>query len=302
MKRLFYLIVFLASSSGMVAQELNCMISVSAPRLEGTDKQVFQTLQSSLYEFMNNRKWTGYNVKITERIECTILITVNDRPNSEDFKGTLNLVLRRPIYNTSYNSVLLNYIDKDFTFKYVEYQPLEYSDGVYSSNLTSVLAFYTYFFLGMYFDSYSLKGGTQFFEKAQEVVNVAQSSPESGWKAFEGSKNRYWLVENIMNASYSGFREFTYKYHRLGLDQMYDKLDQGRGNVTESIAYLYKIANDRPGLFMLQLYMDAKKDEMVNIFSDSRVAPMEKNSVVNMLKEIDPANSSKYQAILESKY
>jgi len=298
------IILFLFLTLGMLpskSQELDCIVSVSAPRLEGTDKHVFETLQSAIYEFMNNRTWSSYNIKIEERIECTILITINERPTSDDFKGTINLVLRRPVFNTSYNTILLNFIDKDFTFKYIEYQPLDYSDGVYSSNLTSTLAFYTYMFLGYYFDSFTMMGGTVFFEKAQEVVNTAQSAQVSGWKAFESDRNRYWMVGNMLNPANSALREFSYVYHRQGLDQMYDKVDLGRSQVAEGLNLLQKIYKTRPGLFSLQLVLDAKKDEFVNIFSDQRVPPMDKNKVVNLLKEIDPASGSKYMEILGGK-
>jgi hypothetical protein len=301
MKKLCLLILCLLLGTLVNAQEMNCMVSISAPKLEGTDKKIFETLQSAIYEFMNNRKWTNYNVKVEERIECTMLITINERPAPDEFKGTLNVVLRRPVYNSAYNTVLLNYIDKDLTFNYVEYQPLDYSDGTYSSNLTSILAYYTYVMLGLYWDSYSPNGGTQFFQKAQDVVNVAQQSQESGWKAYESQRNRYWLVENYLNSIASPIREFNYKYHRLGLDQMYEKVDAGRNSTTASVDLLFKMYDARPDLFALTLTLDAKKDELVNIYSDSRVPPLEKNNVVNILKEIDPANGSKYQAILEAK-
>ncbi|MFH1161352.1 MAG: DUF4835 family protein [bacterium] len=301
MRKIFFLLILALTSVPLLAQELDCVVSVSAPRLEGTDKRIFESLQTAIYEFMNNRKWSNYNVKIEERIECTILLTINERISGDDFKGTLNLVLRRPVYNSAYNTIILNHVDRDFTFKYVEFQTLDYSDGLYSSNLTSTLAFYTYMFMGFYFDSFSLYGGTTFFEKAQEIVNTAQSAQESGWKAYERDKNKFWMVENILNPSNAALREFSYKYNRLGLDQMYERVDIGRNSVTESLELLRKISNAKPGLFMLQLTLDAKKDEFVNIYSDQRVPPMEKTNVVNLLKEIDPANSSKYQAILEGK-
>jgi len=301
MRKLLLLFILTYISVSVIGQELDCVVSVSAPRLEGTDKRIFETLQTAIYEFMNNRKWSNFNFRIEERIECTILLTINERASGDDFKGTLNLVLRRPVYNSTYNTILLNHVDRDFTFKYAEFQTLDYSDGVYASNLTSTLAFYTYMFMGFYFDSFSLYGGTGFFEKAQEVVNTAQSAQEAGWKAYEGDKNKFWIVENLLNPSNSGLREFSYKYHRLGLDQMYERVDIGRTSVTESLEFLRKISDAKPGLFLLQLTLDAKKDEFVNIYSDQRVPPMEKNNVVNLLKEIDPANSSKYQAILEGK-
>jgi hypothetical protein len=301
MNRIIIAILLLFISAGVKSQEFDCVVTVSAPQLEGTDKRVFESLQNAIYEFMNNRKWTNYNFKVEEKIECTLLLTINERENGDDFRGNLNLVLRRPVLNSAYNSILLNYIDKGVQFRYVEYAPLEYYDGTFSSNLTSVLAYYSYVFLGFYFDSFTLKGGAPYFEKAQEVVNAAQNATESGWKAFDGDRNRWWLVNNYLNPANEGLQEFSYKYHRLGLDQMYEKVDQGRSSITEAIGYLQKLYNAKPGLFALQLVFDAKRDEFVNIFADQRVPPMEKSNIVNLLKEIDPANSSKYQAILESK-
>jgi hypothetical protein len=300
-KALLIVLLSIVSFTGIHAQELNCMVSISTPKIEGTDRRVFETLQTAMYEFVNNRKWTNFNVAVEERIECTFMLTINDRLSADEFRGTLNVVLRRPVFNSSYNTVLLNYIDKGIQFRYVEYQPLDYSDGTFTSNLTSLIAYYSYTVLGFYFDSFSPSGGSAFFEKAQEVVNAAQNSSEPGWKAFESDKNRWWLVNNYLNPANSGLRDFAYRYHRVGLDMMYDKVDQGRGSISESIEILQKLYNAKPNLFALQLIYDAKRDELVNIYSDQRVAPMEKTNVVNILKEIDPANSSKYQAILDSK-
>ena len=286
---------------GLQAQELNCQVSINTPKVEGTDRKVFETLQNAIYEFMNNRKWTNYNFKDGERIECTILITINDRLGTDEFRGTMNVVVRRPVLNASYNTVLLNSIDKNIQFKYVEYQPLDYSDGTFTSNLTSLLAYYSYTIIAFYFDSFSPSGGTPYFEKAQEVVTAAQNTSDPGWKAFESEKNRWWLVNNYLNSANSGLRDFAYRYHRLGLDQMFEKVDQGRTSISEGVEILQSLYNSKPGLYALQLIFDGKRDEIINIFSDQRVAPMEKTNVVNILKEIDPGSSSKYQAILDAK-
>jgi len=288
-------------SVGLHAQELNCMISINTQKLSGTDKKVFETLQNAIYEFVNNRKWTNFNFKQEERIECTMLITINDRLSADEFQGTMNVVIRRPVLNAAYNTVLLNTIDKNVQFKYVEYQPLDYSDGTFSSNLTSILAFYSYTILGFYFDSFAPSGGSTYFEKAQDVVNSAQNSSDPGWKAYESEKNRYWIVNNYLNSANSEIRDFAYRYHRLGLDQMYEKADQGRSAITDGLELLQKLFNAKPNLYAIQLIFDAKRDEFVNIYADQRVPPMEKTSITNILKEIDPANSSKYQAILEAK-
>jgi hypothetical protein len=283
------------------SQELNCQISINTPKVEGTERKIYETLQNAMHEFINNRKWTNFNIKETERIECTILITINDRIGADEFKGTINFVVRRPVLNSAYNSVLVNGMDKYVQFRYVEYQPLDYSEGTFTSNLTSLLAYYSYTMLGFYFDSYSPSGGSQFFEKAMGVVNSAQNTTEPGWKAFESEKNRYWLANNYMNAANSALRDFAYKYHRLGLDQMFENVDKGRSSISECIEILQGLYNSKPGLYALQLIYDAKRDEIINIFSDQRVAPMEKTTVVNILKDIDPGNSSKYQTILDAK-
>ena len=292
------LVITLVIHSNARAQELNCMVSINTSKVEGTDKRMFETLQSAMYEFMNNRKWSNFNFRTEERIECTMRITVNERLSADEFKGTMNIVVRRPVLNSSYNSTLINSVDRNIHFKYVEYQPLDYSDGTFTSNLTSIMAFYAYTIIGYYMDSFSSYGGTSFFEKAQEIVNSAQGTSELGWKAFDSERNRYWLVNNMLNPANAGLRDFSYRYHRLGLDLMYDKVDQGRTSTTEAIEILQKVYSSKPNLYGLQIIFDAKNEEFVNIYSDQRVPPMEKNSIVNILREIDPANSSKYQKIL----
>jgi hypothetical protein len=301
MKKLLLLMICLAIISSLTAQDIDCQITVSAPQVAGTDRNVYTSLQQALYEFINNRKWTNRTFHMEERVPMTIMINISDRLGSEDFKATLNLVLSRPVLNTAYNTVLVNYIEKDFQFRYVEHQPLDFMEGTYSSNLTSTVAFYIYMFLGIEFDSFSPQGGTPYYEKAQSIVNAAQNAQEPGWKGYESDKNKYWLVENYTNPSNNALRDYLYKFHRLGLDQMYDKLDLGRNSISESINDLKSIYDSKPNLMALQLVLDAKRDEFVNVFSDQRVSPMEKVAVQNILKEIDPANSSKYNAITGGK-
>ncbi|HCT71648.1 hypothetical protein SDC9_17969 [bioreactor metagenome] len=279
------------------AQEFNVTVQVTSPQVEGTEKKIFETLQQELFDFVNNRKWTNYIYKPEERIEGTILITVEQR-SGEDFKGKINVALRRPVFKSSYNTTLLNYLDRDFEFKYVEFQPLEYSDNVFTTNLTSTIAYYLYLYLGLDGDSFAKNGGSPYFAKAQNIVNMGQNAREKGWKAFEGQKNRYWLIENLTNPTYSSVREASYRYHRLGLDLMADDVEAGRAAINESLELLRKANRERPGLFILQLFLEAKRDELVNIYSQA--SPMDKTKAVNILKEIDPASASKYQRILEA--
>jgi hypothetical protein len=294
-KTIIYIFLFLLPYFS-IGQEFNCNIQVIAPQVQGTDRTVYDNLRNALYEFVNTKSWTNYAYKQEERIECSILITINERLGLDEFKGTMNLQLRRPVYRTSYNTVLLNFIDKDIQFKYLDLQTLEFNDNAFTSNLTSIIAYYCYVFLGYDFDSFSPNGGTPYFEKAQNIVNMAQNIPEKGWKSFESQKNRYWIAENLLNSAYSSVRQASYKYHRLGLDGMYDNIETGRTAIYESIELIKKAYREKPGLFSSQLFMEAKSDEIVNIFS--KASPQDKARIISGLIEIDPANASKYQGIM----
>jgi hypothetical protein len=293
-KLIIFLIICLPAASK--AQEFMCQVSVNAPQMEGTERKIYQTLQSDLYEFVNNRKWTNFVYKTEERIECSMMITITDRPSSDQFKAKVNVIMQRPVYKTSYNTNLLNLVDKDFDFSYVEYQPLEYSDDQFTSNLTSMVAYYVYIMLGVDADSFTKFGGTPYFEKARAVVNASQNAPQKGWKAFESQRNRFWLVENLLNNAYSQFREGMYTYHRTGLDIMAENMDLGRSGVNDCLESIQRVNRVKNGLYIVQLFIDAKRDELINIYTQS--SPMDKTKAVNVLKEIDPANSSKYQQIM----
>ncbi len=277
------------------AQEFFCEVRVSAPGVEGTDRRVFDALQEATYDFMNNRRWSNLNLKIEERIEATILINITERVSADEFKANLNIVLRRPVYKSAYNSTVLNYVDENFQFRYIENQPLDFNENSFISNLTSTLAFYAYLFLGLDFDTFSLYGGDPFYQAAENIVNAAQSSNERGWKAFDGNRNRYWLIENLRNASYRPLRQFLYEYHRLGLDLMSEKPDEGRAKILATLPNLEQLYKQRPGLFFLQLVIEAKRDEIINVFSEG--SPQEKIRAANIMREIDPANSSRYDKI-----
>ncbi len=295
-KKIGILLISLLISMQVFTQEIYCDVQINTQQVEGTDKKVFETLRTAVFEFMNNRKWTSYSFGIEERIECTILINVSARISSDEFQADLNMALKRPTFNSAYNSTMMNYVDKNFKFTYVEYQPLDFIENTFTSNLTSTLAYYVYIFLGIDFDSFTLYGGTPYFEKAENIVNAAQSSGESGWKSFESQKNRFWLVENYMNPSYKSIRKFMYEYHRLGLDVMYGDANKGRATILKSLDYLVQLKESWPNLFVLQLVMDAKADEFINVFSEGSAT--EKTRAMNILKKLDPANSSRYEDIM----
>lgn len=284
------------------AQELRCNIQIVTQQIQGTNKQVFQTLQTAIYEFMNNTNWTNHVFAFDERIECNFMFNITEQLSADEFKGTLQIQSRRPIFNTNYNTVMLNSMDNYIHFRYVEFEPLQFDPTQNISNLTSILAFWAYFILGMDYDSFSYLGGTPFFTQAENIVANAQNAREAGWKPFESldHKNRYWLITDILNDSYKPIREFNYKFHRLGLDLMDEKVTEGRAVIAEGLEDLQKIFRDKPDPFMhlLQITMDAKSDEMVNIFSESFTE--EKQRAIRILQEIDPANKAKYEKLTAS--
>ena len=280
----------------VAAQELKCDIRINSNQMAGSDKTVYENLQTALYEYINNTKWTNINFKPTEKIECSMAITIKER-DGNNFSGELNMALRRPCYKASYTTPMLNYVDQKFSFEYTDGQPLDFSMNTHMSDLTSTIAFYVYMFLGLDFDSFSQNGGTPFFEAAQQIVNNAQSSSQAGWKAFDGNKNRYWMVENMTNSSYAPLHQFLYEYHRLGLDVMSEKPDEGRAAILQSLEYLQTVYTSYPTCFFLQLIVEAKRDEIINVFSQGN--QKEKTQAVNIMKQIDPAQSSRYDAILQ---
>lgn len=286
-----FILITIASS----AQEFKASVSVSASQLEGTDRRIFEELQKALFEFVNDRAWTNYSFAVEEKIECTFMLTLSERVSSNEYKGRLNVVYRRPVFQTSYETPLFNYVDKDIQFKYDMGEPLNYADNVFSSNITSLFAFYIYIILGLDFDSFAMNGGTPYYQKAQSIVNSAQGAIEKGWKSFESTKNRYWLIENLLNSSYSSIKQFIYNYHRKGLDVMSGNIDMGRGVISQSLEDLRKANRVKPGLFIVQIMLDTKREELGNIFKEA--SPMEKTKALNILNEIDPANSSNYQRL-----
>ena len=297
-------IVFIAGLSLLslcaLPQELKCNIQVVASEIQGTNKQVFQTLQTELYEFLNNRNWTDHVYAQEERIECNILIRLSRQISSDEFQGTMQIQSRRPVYNSSYQTTLLNHLDNDVRFRYVEFEPLEFSETEHLSNLTSLLAYYVYIILGFDYDSFAFEGGTQFFQMAEKIVSNAQNAVELGWKSYESNKNnRYWFVENILNDKYSPIREFIYNYHRLGLDRMYNKVNEARSQIAEDLMLLRNVYREKPSVHMpyYDVIFNAKVDEFVNIFSEA--FPDEKARVMNILNEIDPTNTDKYKKILQ---
>jgi len=281
------------------AQEFRCMIQVQAPGIQGTNRAIFEDMQKAIMEFMNIQQWTDNVFKPEERIDCSIMINIREMIGSDEFKGTMQIQARRPVYNSSYNTMLLNLQDDNITFRYVEFQPLIYNPNSIESNLIAILSYYAFIILGYDYDTFSLRGGTAYFQKAQNIVNMAQSSRESGWSSFDGTRNRYWLIENILNEYHSPLRQCLFQYHRNGLDTMADKPEEGRAAIASSLELLQRVFRQRPNSYVLALFFDAKREELLNVFKPS--PSIEKGKVVNLLSEIDPANSAKYKQLLSGR-
>ena len=286
---------------GANAQELNCRVSIIAdPTLEVTsvETEIFKQLEETVYDLMNNTKWTKDNFEVEERINCQLQFQINSIPAQGSFAGFLQVQSSRPGFNSSYNTVLFNFQDDDLSFSYARGAVLNYAPNQFRDNLTSILAFYAYYIIGMDYDSFSEKGGTPYFTKAQEIVTLAQTSNAAGWKSNEaGKNNRYWLVDNILHELFTPLRECNYAYHRDGIDKLYENKEVGRSNIYAALNGLVKVVSTRPNSLNLLNFVQAKTNELKSLYEDADIK--EKTDIVNLLKRIDPANSSKYQAILE---
>jgi len=297
MKKIFLIIILtILFMCDLKAQELNCTVTVLTQQIQSSDKKIYNTLQNSIYEFMNNTRWTDDQFQNQERIECSMQITINDRPSNDEFKATIQVQARRPVYKTSYYSPLVTINDESFGFRYIEFQTIEFNESAVNPNLSAVLAFYAYIILGFDYDSYSLNGGSPYFAKAQTIIANSQNSPEKGWRAFESTRNRYWLSENLNNPIFAPIHQLNYNYHRKGLDIMSDNKEDAVNNVAATIEGLRAVHVDKPGSYIMQILLYTKSDEIVNILTDA--FPEVKTKMVNILNELDPANGTKYQAIM----
>ena len=228
-----------------------------------------------------------------------MVITISERVSTDEFKASIQIQSRRPVYNSSYNSPMVNHQDNDFNFYYIQDQTIEFDESNINSNLTAVLAYYAYIIIGLDYDSFSPEGGTPYFAKAQNIVNNASRLADRGWKAFESSRNRYWIVENLLNVSFKPLRTFIYTYHRQGFDKFADNIVEARGAITENMNELKRVYQDKPNSFLMQIFFTSKADELVNLFSQA--TNDEKNRALQVLTMVDPANTLKYQTITTGK-
>lgn len=290
----FALLCLLLGPSRASAQELLCTIEVNSSQVEGTNKSVFETLQEAMNEYVNTRKWTNTTFAPNERIVCRIFLTVKEYADDR-VKGDLQIQLQRPVYNSTYTTSLFNFRDTKMEFDYREGDQLIFNENNMESNLTALLNFYVYLMLGIDFDSFSPGGGQPYFEKANTVVQMAQTSGEIGWKAFEDNKNRAALLNVFTEKNTAPYRDLLYQYHRKGLDEMVTAPDKGRAVITQSLQDLTHIYNVAPMSVALTLFRDSKMDELVNVYS--KAPQSEREDVVKLLERIYPADQERLNKI-----
>lgn len=288
MKKLFICIFSLIISGFSIveAQELNLKVTVNSNQIQATDKSIFTKIEESLNQLINDRKWTDATFASNELIEGSILITLSEIPQENSYKGEIQIIANRPVYNATYNTPLFNFRDTEFEFSYLLGENLEYIESNVNNNLVAIISYYTYIILGLDFDSFTLQGGKPYFEKAMEIVNAAQSLNAKGWAPFGGDRNRYAIALALTEESSSVFHSMWYNYHRKGLDEMAANPSRGRAGVIATVPDLQTIYKARPASAILSFYGDTKLDELVNIYSEATTE--EKAEAYKILQSIYP--------------
>ena len=289
-----FLLILLFLYNNIKAQELSAQVVVNSDLVNQTNQQIFRTLERSLNEFINTQVWTNQSFQDQERIRCSFVLNLTSY-NSDRFEATLQVQSQRPVFDSNYDSPVLNFLDKDIVFSYQEFQPLFFNRASFESNLVSLISFYAYIILGLDADSFDLYGGNSYFEQAFQIVNLAQSSSQSGWKPSDGTRNRFWLIDSMRSNSFREYRESLYTYHREGLDQMTQLPEQGKTAIMKAIQQLEPLYQRRPNAFLLQMFFDAKVEEIVSLFSDG--PPVDFDQTESILRKIAPFFTARWKQI-----
>lgn len=288
--KLFIALLGFFMSTAAHAQELNARVEVNAQQIEGMNKDLFNTLQSDLGEYLNSHKWTDAVFNNEERIDCSFILTI-DNVSGNSMSGSLQVSASRTVFNSSYSTPLFNFKDNNFTFNYAQYDRLEFNENAYESNLMSIVAFYSYIILGIDFDTFSRFGGQKYFEKAETVAALARSSEDEGWQAYKSDNNRYALISNYMDSNLRGLREMFYDYHRLGLDMMSQNVENGKAQILSGLPSLQSMNSAKPFSVALQNFTECKLNELVDMFRNSPAS--DKQKVYEILSAVLPTQTSK---------
>ena len=296
MNKIIFFFFYVSFCIQSYSQELQCDIVINSNLVNQTNQKIFKTLESSIREFMNSNVWTSRKWTYEEKIQCSLIFNITEYNNSNNnFKGTLQIISQRPVYESNYSTPLINYQDNDINFKYEEYEPLFYNSNIFESNLISILSFYAYLIIGIDSDSFSLNGGQRYFSVAQQISNLAQQNNIVGWNSDGSRKNRYWFIDSILSNAFISFRNTIYEYHRKGLDQMTTNQKLAKQNILDSFKNLDDLNERRPNSFLIQFFFDTKSKEIVNIISDGPSIP--NTNTKQLLKKIAPFYNNLWREI-----
>lgn len=289
-------------SLSATAQDFNTTVTINTPKIQSVDPKIFKNLETAIEEFMNTRNWVEDNFEPEELIDLNIVITIDKELSQTDFEGQMTIQASRPIYRSGYNSVLFQNLDKNFKFTYGEYERLDFSENTFTSNLTSTLAFYAYVILGMDYDSFSEMGGEEHLQKAQDILNSVPRGVAEGWTASGGgivNRSRYWIIENLLSPRMQDMRRAMYQYYMLGLDRIAqeDQTEKGLGAVLSALEAIDATNQSNPNSMWVQLFSDAKKDEIINLF---KVADFNtKRKVYGIMVKLDGTRANDYRVLLK---
>jgi len=294
MKHLVLIFLFLVSLIPLKAQELNAQVIVNSDLVNQTNQQIFKTLERSLNEFMNTQVWTNQELLKQEKITCSFVFNLTGYSNDQ-FEATLQVQSERPVFDSNYDTPIFNFLDRDIVFSYQEFQPIFFNQSSFESNLVSLLSFYAYVIIGLDADTFQINGGSNFYEQALQIVSLAQVTSRKGWKPSDGIRNRFWLIDSLRSNTFREYRQALYRYHREGLDQMTSKPLEGKEALMEAIQMLDPLFQRRPNAFLLQVFFDAKVEEIVNLFSEGPEVDFKATETV--LKRIAPFFGSRWKQI-----
>jgi hypothetical protein len=305
MNKLLLLLLLSVYTINSDAQELKARISVLSNRVaNNVDKKAFQTLQTALNNFVNGRKWSNDKFAPDEKIDCSFLLNLESTGDANVYKASLTIQSARPVFNSSYVSPVINYQDNDVIFKYTEFQQLEFNDSRVTgtdplvSNLTAIFAYWVDIILGFDYDSFSPRGGNPYFQKAQNIIdNAPEGRNITGWKAFDGTRNRYWLAENLLNSRYNIIHDAIYNYYRLGMDKLYNEEASARTQILNVLSLLNTFNVENPNTMVLQFFFQGKTQELIKIFS--KATPPDKSRALEFLQRLDVSSASQYQQQLK---
>lgn len=278
-------------------QELNCRVVIDRTQVTVSDPSVFDEMESDLSEFINNRKWTDDNFELEERINCNLLMTITAVPTVGVYEATVQIISSRPVYGTEYETVVMNFADRDWTFNYIPSRPINYNENSFTDNISSLLAYYAYVVIGMDYDTFGELSGAKYYEEAFRIVNNAQQSSFPGWQQLGSNRNRYWLIENLRNPSLEPVRNALYTYHRKGLDIFREEPDEARNVIAVALQNIQRANRTRPRSILTISFMDAKATELAQIYSDG--SPTIRKKAYGILTSIDPSKTDRFKPMIE---